>query len=585
MPRLYHPYVGHDNNRDWFMLTQKETRNMSRAIYHEWFPQIFVDLHQMGSSGPRMFIPPFADPADPDVHPLIWREVNLIGSNMALRLEQAKKAGVIYGFQFDAYWIGGTRNTGWWKNITGLLLEVASARMATPLFVDPTELSGGGKGLADYRATVNHPNPWRGGWWRMRDIMDYERISGDALLELAAERRRDILQNVYQRARDAISSERPGDAYVIPAEQHDPATAKKLAMLLADHNVEVLFDGDSYWIPLAQPYSRFIHEMLKPQRYPEVRPTRESEILRPYDVATWTLPLMMGVRVERTTMPEALSANRVEAPILKGEHYHPRAGQRSAARVGLYKPWTASMDEGWTRWVLEQGGFNVVSIDPPAMRTTRLRDRFDAIIIPDIDAEVLANGRPKRADGEMQYQAELPPEYRMALDDGSGKKGSDNLREFVRAGGTLIAFDSATNWVISQFNIPVRNILLNAKTAEFEVPGSLLRLELRADHPITRGMPAEIAAFVDDNIAFETSLPGAEIQRWVLATYPESPDHILLSGWIQGERKLTRRAALVATTFGQGKIVLFGFHPQNRAQTHATFPLLFNAIEWSLEKK
>ena len=114
LPWLYHHYVGHDNNRDWYMLTQPETRAMSRAIYHDWNPQLFVDEHQMGSEGPRMFIPPFADPLDPDVHPLIWREVNMVGSNMALRLEQAGKSGLIYGYVFDAYWLGGTRTTGWW---------------------------------------------------------------------------------------------------------------------------------------------------------------------------------------------------------------------------------------------------------------------------------------------------------------------------------------------------------------------------------------------------------------------------------------------------------------------------------------
>ena len=129
LPWLYHHYVGHDNNRDWYMLTQMETKEMNRAVYREWFPQVWVDEHQMGTDGPRMFIPPFADPLDRTVDPLIWREANLIGSNMAFRLEQAHKSGLIYGYSFDAYWLGGTRNTGWWKNVTGLLLETASARI------------------------------------------------------------------------------------------------------------------------------------------------------------------------------------------------------------------------------------------------------------------------------------------------------------------------------------------------------------------------------------------------------------------------------------------------------------------------
>ena len=107
------------------------------AVVHLAIPakQVFADEHQMGTTGPRMFIPPFADPVDATVNPLIWREVNIVGSNMAFRLEQQNKAGLIYGYSFDAYWLGGTRNTGWWKNITGLLLETASARIATPVLV------------------------------------------------------------------------------------------------------------------------------------------------------------------------------------------------------------------------------------------------------------------------------------------------------------------------------------------------------------------------------------------------------------------------------------------------------------------
>src|SRR5436309_12381511 len=250
LPWLYHHYVGHDNNRDWFMLTQVETKAMSRAVYHEWYPQVWVDEHQMGTDGPRMFIPPLADPVDPDVHPLIWREANLVGTNMAFRLEQAGKAGLIYGYSFDAYGMGGTRNTGWWKNITGLLLETASARIASPVTIDPTELRGGSKGLIEFKATVNHPHPWQGGIWRMRDIMDYERIASDALLETAADRREDVLRDLVVRARAAIVFGGTA-AYRLPKQQRDWPTAQFLAALLLEHGVEIQQDdaGD-YWIPM-----------------------------------------------------------------------------------------------------------------------------------------------------------------------------------------------------------------------------------------------------------------------------------------------------------------------------------------------
>ena len=653
MPWLYHHYVGHDNNRDWFMLTQRETRNLSRMIYHEWFPQLFIDEHQMGSDGPRMFIPPFADPADSDVHPLIWREVNLIGSMMAFRLEQKQKSGIIYGYAFDAYWIGGTRNTGWWKNITGLLLEVASARMATPIYIEPSELSGGRKGLIDYKAQTNHPNPWKGGWWRMRDIMDYERIASDALLETAATRREDFLRNLVVRARAAVADATPGEAYRIPAAQRDYPAAKRLADLMADHGVEVLTaEGASampdFYIPLAQPYSRFVREMLEPQRYPEVRVSSGPGILRPYDVATWTLPLMMGVTVEKTTLPgepmkrlvapilEKQTPNPSSSPLPDAKNYSLSAGSAASAeivnralqsggavwlspdegkffidrpaaekisglaaqrgvaltpqvsvpqdaarlkkpRVATYKPWTSEMDEGWTRWILEQYEFVSSTLSNEQIRAGKLRD-VDVIILPHMEKELIDKGKEKVEEGGMTYFALPPPEYRGGL----GKSGAKALSDFVENGGTLIAFAAASEYVMEEFNIPVRNSLAKVKAEDFSVPGSLLKVHLTQGHPITAGMAKTVAAFVDEKLAFETLLPGAEMQRWVLASYPETGSDILLSGWIEGEEKLRRRAAAVAMTYGKGRIVLFGFRPQHRAQTHATFPLLFNSIYWSI---
>ncbi len=577
LPWLYHPYVGHDNNRDWFMLTQVETRNMSRAIYHQWNPQVFVDEHQMGSEGPRMFIPPFADPVDPDVHPLIWREVNIIGSNMAFRLEQQQKSGLIYGYSFDAYWLGGTRNTGWWKNITGLLLEIASARIATPIYVEPNELRGGSKGLVEYKPTINHPNPWKGGWWRLRDIMDYERIASDALLETAADRREDFLRDVATRARAAVAAAAPREAYRIPRQQRDWPTAQHLAWLMNEHNVEVYqADNGDYWIPMAQPYSKFITEMMEPQRYPEIRLQPGRDILRPYDIATWTLPLQMGVTVEHTAIPAGLTPQRVTE--IKPETKDViRRGEKLSRkpRVAIYKPWSASMDEGWTRWLLDTYGFAPKTLSP---QQTRMPLAYDAIILPDLAKETLATGRGPARENAMRYEEEMPPEYRGGL----GSEGLDALKKFVEGGGTLIAFASASDYVIDNFNVPVRNALAGVKSDDFSVPGSLVRLNVKTDHPVTAGLPSQVAAFIDEGIAFETTNPGADMQRWILATYPEDPRDILLSGWIHGEERLTRKAAAVALTYGKGKIVLLGFRAQNRGQTHATFPFVFNSLYWSI---
>jgi hypothetical protein len=648
LPWLYHHYVGHDNNRDWFMLTQKETRAMNRAVYAEWFPQVWLDEHQMGATSPRIFVPPFSDPVSTEIHPLVWRDVNLIGALMAMRLEQAGKSGVIYGYSYDAYWPGGTMNTAWWKNVAGLLTEVASVRLATPLQVAPGEMSGGRKGLVDYGPQINFPNPWPGGLWRLRDIMDYERIASDALLEACADHREDFLRNALARARAAVNAFGPRDAYRIPAQQRDPASAHRLAALLQEHGAEVKADpaGD-LWVPLAQPYGRFVREMLESQRYPEVRLVAGREIVRPYDVSAWSLPLMMGVSVARAPLPDGLAPYAAPAPALatagsayalapggpeearlvnaglrgggrvavarrplsEGGREWPAgtvfldgaaaraaaakavAGQRwtalgaipagaqalAAPRVGLYKPWAASMDEGWTRFLLEQYGFEPKTLDNKTIQKGALRQTLDAIVLPDVARELMATGKPRREDGDMRYFAELPPEYAGGLD----KDGAKALKEFVEAGGTLVALAGACEYLIEELNLPVRNALARVRPEEFAVTGTLLAVEVDGAHAVTAGLPPRLAVFQDKALAFDTALPGAEMERAILATYPDDGRDVLLSGWIQGPERLERRAAAVAVSYGKGKVVLLGFRAQHRAQTPATFPFLFNALFWA----
>jgi hypothetical protein len=571
MPYLYHHYVGHDNNRDWYMLTQKETRNMSRAVYHDWFPQYWLDEHQMGAYGPRIYVPPNADPVAERVNPLIHRGNNLLGTNMAWRLEEGGKQGVVFGYVFDAYWIGGTRNTGWWKNIFGVLTEVASARIATPLEISSTELNGGGKGLVEYKQQVNFPNPWPGGTWRLRDIMDYELIISDATLETATKYREDFLRATANMANEAIAAGKPNEYWRVTLDgQHDSVAAMRMVALLREHNVEISQSRDkrTFLIPTAQPYGKFSDEMLSVQRYPEVKPAQGSGILEPYDVTTWSLPLMMGVKVEKTTLSSASGfskAEQIEMPA-------PAAAPNSP-RIGLYKPFLASMDEGWTRFILEQRKYNVKNVENPAVKAGNLNANFDVVILPDVSKTIMLDGR-YRKEG---YWEELPPEYA----GGFGKEGAKNLKAFVENGGTLITFANSAELVIDEFNLPVRNALANVKESDFNAPGTLLRVHLDPKHPVNAGMPSAIAAFVDSPIAFQTSAPAPDVTRSVLAWYPDDQQDILLSGWIHGAEKLERKAAAVAFTLGKGRIVMFGFRPQHRAQTEATFPLLFNAIRWA----
>ena len=657
MPWLYHSYVGHDDNRDWYMLTQKETRAMTHAAYHEWYPQIWLDEHQMGSIGPRLFVPPYTDPIATSVSPLMWRGINVIGSTMAWRLEQQHKPGVVYGYVYDQYWPGATEGTPQFKNIFGLLTEAASARIATPITLSPTELSGGGKGLIDYMKTANFPNPWAGGTWRLRDIMDYERIASDAILETATYHREDFVRGTEEMAMEQIKDGKPDEFWRIHRDQRDPVTAARLAHLLEEHGAEVLVsaNGNDFLIPTAQPYGRFVGELLGRQRYPKVRVAVGQPPLRPYDVTAWTLPLLMGVDVTKELLPPEVSKGarkindsdwpqgRVEggSPIYalspqtnnstrllntalrtkhsvsiakegfaaNGVHYAPGTLllqpssdlQQLAAkyhvvvrgldpkpnvatatlkevRVGLYKPWNASMDEGWTRWLLEQYEFNLKNIDNKTMKAGNLNASFDAIVLPDMEKNMIVDGKPKPQDGSSaDYFEELPPEYA----GGIGKEGVKALKDFVEAGGTLITLASSGELPIEEFNVPVRNILAKVRPEEFSSPGSLLRIDVDPKNPLAYGMPEEAAAFVSDPIAYQTTIPGADIERSVVAWYPTDSEDILLSGWINGADRLARHAAAVTLTYGKGRIALLGFRVQNRAQTEGTFKLLFNAIQWA----
>jgi hypothetical protein len=656
LPWLYHPYVGHDNNRDWYMLTQKETRAVNHAAYHEWFPQVWLDEHQMGSTGPRLFVPPYTNPVAQNVHPLVWRTIDNIGTLMAWRLEEARKSGVVYGAMYDTYWPGATEGTACWKNVCGLLTEAASTQMGTPVEIVPGELSGGTKGLVEYTQQANFPNPWRGGIWRLRDIMNYERIASDALLEACAEHRAELLRGIASMALDAVKLSPPDVYYRIAQNQRDPLSASHLASLIRENGAEVLYSEteSAYFISIAQPLGRFVNEMLGVQRYPEVKLVAGPNIVPPYDVTAWSLPLMMNVAVEKVTLDvEKQKSLRSlhDADVPHGSVTHPefrtfvvsretnassrlindqlaenknvelttgdiatdgrtiskgaivlrdvhdassiaakygvqltglsdqsRTESRRVLpfRLGMYKPWTASMDEGWTRWLLEQYHFSSKSITTKELKEQKPGTSYDVIVLPDISKEVIVEGKRKPEEGDMKYFVDLPPEY----SGGIGKEGVKNLKDFVEQGGTVIALASSCDFVIDEFNIPVVNALARARGDEFNCPGSLLRMYVDTSHPVTCGMPTEIAAFVGQRMAFQTAPPAADITRRVLAWYPDDDKDILLSGWITGAEKLQRRAAVVGLTYGKGKIVLLGFRVQHRAQTEGTFKLLFNAIFW-----
>lgn len=317
MPYLYHHYAGHDTNRDFFMINLKETQVVNAVLHQRYFPHIFLDMHQMGRTGPRMFVPPFKDPMNQNLSPLLVQQTNLIGSFMAMKLQEAGKSGVANAYAFDAYWPGGSKNTAWYKNVVGVLTELASVDMASPVYIEANELRISSKGLPEYKAQVNFPDPWTGGWWRLKDIIEYELIAVNALIEIAAQNRESFLKNFYSMGVENIrrGESEPPYVYIIPDDQWDRPTALTFLKKMKDHGVNIfhaqedfiwhnkIYKRGSYVIPLNQPYRNFIKVMMERQQYPDVKQMRGGPILEPYDSAGWTLPLQMGVCYEAVNKP------------------------------------------------------------------------------------------------------------------------------------------------------------------------------------------------------------------------------------------------------------------------------------------
>jgi len=312
MPWLYHHYAGHDNNRDWFMFNLSETKAVTKVLYHDWIPQIHIDEHQMGSTGARLFVPPFMDPPVPNVHPLLWRGVNLCGSNMAYDLQKNGFKGVVHGRSYTGWWIGACDDTSWLHNTIGILSEMASVKVASPIYVDPTELP-----QSYYEKRMSFPDPWPGGWWRLRDVVDYELTLSLSLIKTAYLHREDFLYNFYQMGQDAVEMGKKGHpfAFVIPKKQWDYPTALRMLDILMFGGVEIyqakegftadgkVFSAGSFIVPMSQPYRPYAQALLEKQKYPDLRQYEGGPPIPPYDNAGWTLPLQMGVGCERIEHP------------------------------------------------------------------------------------------------------------------------------------------------------------------------------------------------------------------------------------------------------------------------------------------
>jgi hypothetical protein len=660
MPWLYHRYVGHDINRDAFMMNMAENRSLAQFFYRQWHPQVFLAMHQMGPRGPRFFLPPNYDPIDPNYDPIIWRTAGLLGHAMALTMEEEGRSGVVQNALYDYYWPGYEDSAPLGHNTVCLLTEVASARMATPIRVAPNELQGSPRGLPEYRPQINFPNPWPGGEWKLRDIVDYDLSAVRGLLDGASRYRSTLLENFYRMGLRAVETGSKGGpfAFIISPDQYDPHAANKLRQLLLDGAVEIqrslepfrvadtVYPAGTDLILMSQPFRAYAKTLLERQTYPVRRLAPNAPPERPYDVAGWTLPLQMNVKLDRydqtfepppstrldrssispaqvwgerrsdyfvidgrgngasiavnrlvkadaqvswTTRPLELQGFKYEAgaivvrgnddlrPVL--ENVARDLGLRVAGvrgrlpdgllalsrpRIGLYKPWVENIDEGWTRWLLEQYEFTYETMTDQDIRRGGLRERVDAIVLPDQTSQRLIEGHA---------QGTMPAEYVGGL----GKEGVAALVQFVQDGGTLVALDSSADLTVSALGLPVKNVVRDAPADQFFCPGSLLRLELDPTEPLAFGMPAQTAAFFAFSSAYEADAGNGSTTPFKTIGRYASKD-VLLSGWLEGEPMIAAKGAVLEARVGQGRAVLLAFRAQHRAQAYATFRLLFNPL-------
>jgi hypothetical protein len=312
-PELYHHYIGHDNNRDAFMQNTIESFYGAEIIFREWVPQAYVDHHQMGPYTARIFIPPYAEPVRPDGDPLVWREMSWYGAHMGYKLDEADRQGAIGAAIYSGWGHFGFHWITPFHNIAGMLTESASARLATPLFVHPDQLRGS-RQLPEYEAQTTFPNPWPGGWWRVRDMVINQKIATFAALDMAARHRETVLKNMYLKASRQTERGRNGEtvAFIIPSEQHDALTADKLVNKLLGQGIEVhraprefthdgrVYGAGTHVVSMAQPKRGVIRWLLGRTFYPDNTFTRDREEnpIRPYDMSTDNIAEYMGVRVD-----------------------------------------------------------------------------------------------------------------------------------------------------------------------------------------------------------------------------------------------------------------------------------------------
>jgi len=545
-------------------------------------------------------------PVEPNVPQQIVVGYTQLGNYLAREMRAAGFKGITTNSTYDAW--SPSRAYSHYHGGVRILQESASCRLATPITLRFEQLQSR-EGYDPQKESANFGPLWKGGEWHLRDITNQMTTVAFLLLKHAAQNREHWLQKFYEIEKEAV--DRPGSQTLIV--RGDKRSAIPLVDILIRGGVLVSrvdnvtnksgeYKVGDYIIIPDQPYFAFAKALLEPQIYPDLR-DKSGRPIPPYDVTAHTLPLLIGLDVVHApSLSPGLRLTRLTKtpvimtgypPLVDREGRLNDQGQLMQTKMGLYKSYVPAIDEGWTRWLLEhRGALGLKSIHDSDIRIGNLRQSFDTIVIPDQPRAAILNGHRKGT---------MPDEYTGGL----GEQGVKALREFVEQGGTLVCLNRASDFAIEQFKLPVRDVVDGLPRTDFYVPGSILRIELDTNDPIAKGMPKESIAWAENSPVFEvigssSPLPmgdgtegrgpyGAQTltptlsQREreqavkVIAWYPQDKDP-LLSGWLLGGDRIKGKAALVQVDMGKGRIILFGFRPQYRGQSLATYPLFFNAI-------
>jgi hypothetical protein len=513
------------------------------------------------------------DPIEPNIDPILTAATNGLGMSIVWRMTNQGFTGIGSNASYDQW--SPARQYSLYHRGARLLTETASARLASPIEI-PFDQLRPGRGYDSKTVSWNFPAVWPGGTWTYGDIVRYQTAASWALFLDAALNRRAWLEGYAAQGDRALGSlpawgrDAWPSAVVIPKTQPDTQALKRMIWMLQHGQVEIrestapttaegkTYPAGSYVVLTKQPFGAYGKALLERQQYPDLFEYPGGPPKRPYDVTAHTLPLLLGVDVAHVT-GTAPATGAVIKEIPEPTFTSALSG-KAGKRIALLRPSiNEPIDAGWTHWLLDTYKVEFKTITEKDLAAGGVNDKFDAIIIPD----GAIGGRGGRGGGGGAGASAGAADVFAALD------------AFANNGGNVLAFNNSSTALIDGLKLPVKNVLAGVRNTDFYAPGSILAVEVKRDSPLARGFTATVPAiWFENGPAFEISDPSAAT---AVASYPATGNP-LLSGWLLGGSKLNGKAALVDVKRGKGHVILYGFRPQYRGQSMATYSFIWAGL-------